>query len=139
MLKRVLLYTLPLYLYGLEFLLKAVASIKSDSVAGPTLAGAALGFLLPLTELKTPMIDPTILKQLKASGASVYSTKDKSFCDMVWLFFFLSLGLWMFCIYLTIQSLHSSSVSEKILNESLLIGCIMFLVSVVLAEIKERL
>ena len=136
MFKRLLLYALPLYLYGLEFLLKAVASIESDSVAGPTLAGAALGFLLPLTELKTPAIDPVVLGQLKKSGASVYLKRDKTFCDIVWLFFFLSLGMWMFCIYLTLKPLQ---VTEQILNRSLLIGCIMFVVSVVMTEIKERL
>ncbi|MGA8271449.1 MAG: hypothetical protein WB919_07795, partial [Candidatus Sulfotelmatobacter sp.] len=65
MFKKVMLYGLPLYLYGLELLLKALATIKADSVAGPTLAGAGLGFLLPLTELKPVSIDPAVLLQLK--------------------------------------------------------------------------
>ena len=136
MFRKILLYGLPLYLYGLEFLLKAFASIKADSVAGPTLAGAALGFLLPLTELKVPPISPDLLEQLKAAGARAHGTGDKTFSDFVWVCFFASLGAWMVCIYLTLQPLRETG---KILNTSLLIGCIIFLVSIVLTEIKERL
>jgi hypothetical protein len=135
MFRKILLYGLPLYLYGLEFLLKAFASIKSDSVAGPTLAGAALGFLLPLTELKVPSIDPRLLEQLKATGASAYTASDKTFSDFIWLCFFAALGGWMVSIYFTLQPLRESG---KALNKSLLIGCIIFGISIVLAEIKER-
>ena len=136
MFKKILLYGLPIYLYGLEFLLKAIASIQADSVAGPTLAGAGLGFLLPLTDLKTPALDPKVLNQLKAAGASAYSTGDKTFCDFVWVLFFASLAAWMFCIYLTLRPAHGVGGT---LNKSLLIGCIIFVVSIVMAEIKGRI
>jgi hypothetical protein len=136
MFKKALLYGLPLYLYGLESLLKLFASIKSDSVAGPTLAGAGLGFLLPLTELKLPPIDSATLGQLQKAGASAYVTSDKTFCDFVWLCFFGSLGAWMFCIYLTLLPFHGAN---NVVNKSLLIGCIIFAVSIILTEIKERL
>src|SRR5260221_2665704 len=108
MFKKILLYGLPVYLYGLEFLLKAFASIKSDSVAGPTLAGAALGFLLPLTELKVPNIDPALLTQLKTAVASAYVSSDKTFSEFIWVCFFASLGGWMVSIYLTLQPLRES-------------------------------
>jgi hypothetical protein len=136
MFKKILLYGLPVYLYLLELLLKLFASIKADSVAGPTLAGAALGFLLPLTDLKVPSLDPAILAQLKKAKASAHSKRDKAFSDFVWVCFFSSLALWMFCIYLTLRPLRESG---KIVNTPLLIGCIIFLVSIVLTEIKERL
>ncbi len=136
MLKKLLVYTLPLYLYGLEFLLKQIASVQSDSLAGPTLAGAALRFLLPLTELKKPAIDPFILEQLKAAGASAYIKRDKRFSDFVWVCFFAALGAWILCIYLTLKPLREPG---KVFNESFAIGCILFLISIVLAEIKERL
>lgn len=131
-----MLYGLPVYLYGLEFLLKLIANIKADSVAGPTLAGAALGFLLPLTELKTVSVPADILKKLKERGADAYSPADKGFSDFVWVCFFASLAAWMYCIYLTLQPLRQS---DRFLNLSLTIGCIIFIVSIVLAEIKERI
>lgn len=136
MFKKMLLYGLPLYLYGLEFLLKALANIQADSVAGPTLAGAGLGFLLPLTDLKAVPVDARVLEQLKSKGANAYSETDRAFSDFVWVFFFASLGAWMACIYLTLRPLENTF---KHLNKSLLIGCIIFVVSIVLTEIKERL
>jgi hypothetical protein len=135
MFKKILLYGLPVYLYLLEFLLKAFASIKADSVAGPTLAGAGLGFLIPLTDLKVPTIDPDLAKQLKAAGATAHVSSDKNFSDFVWIVFFVSLGLWMRCIYLTLRPLEAG----KYVDNSLVIGCIIFVVSIVLTEIKERL
>jgi hypothetical protein len=135
MFKKIMLYGLPVYLYGLELLLKKFATIKADSVAGPTLAGAGLGFLLPLTELKAIPISPEVRAKLEESKAAVYSRTDKSFSDFVWVCFFGALVLWMWCIYLT---LHPSSAGGY-LNRSFAIGCIIFLASIVLAEIKERI
>jgi hypothetical protein len=132
--KKALLYGLPVYLYGLELLLKAFASIKADSVAGPTLAGAGLGFLLPLTDLKPVRLDSTVLDQLRKAGASVFSRADKAFSDFVWLCFFASLGAWMVCIYWTLRPSESGWI-----NKSLLIGCIIFVGSIILTEIKERI
>jgi hypothetical protein len=136
MFRKILLYGLPLYLYALELLIKAVASVNADSVAGPTLAGAGIGFLLPLTELKRIQVDPALLTQLKSAGASVYSPRDKSFSDFVWVAFFLSLVAWMYSISLTLR--HSSG-SHGAVNWPLLIGCIIFVAAVVLAEVKEKI
>jgi len=134
--RKVLLYGLPIYLYGLELLLKALASIQADSIAGPTLAGAGLGFLLPLTELKDVPVDPTTKKALDAKKASAYSKNDKTFCDFIWTCFFVSLGAWMYCMYLTLKLPRETG---SVLNRSLAIGCIVFLGSVALTELKERL
>jgi hypothetical protein len=136
MFRKILLFGLPIYLYGLELLLKAVASVRADSVAGPTLAGAGMGFLLPLTDLKEVPLDPQ-LKAALAPGTKAYSTKDKRLTDFVWITFFVSLGAWMYCVFLTIQNLHLSFGGRG--NVPLIIGCLIFGVSIVLAEIKERL
>jgi hypothetical protein len=142
MFKKAMVYGLPVYLYGLELLLKAFAAITADSVVGPTLAGAGLGFLLPLSELKAIYsIDPEVLRKLEAGKAAAYSPRDKTFSDFVWVCFFLALGFWMWCIYLT---MHVSSESRWqvhgwYFNKSLAIGCIIFVVSIVLTEVKERI
>lgn len=95
MFRKILLYGLPLYLYGLELLLKAIANVTADSVAGPTLAGAAIGFLLPLTELKSVTMDATLAQALTKLNARAHSPRDKVFTDLVWVIFFLSLGGWI--------------------------------------------
>jgi len=77
--RKILLYGLPVYLYGLEFLLRQMAKTHSDSLAGPTLAGAGIGFLLPLTELKKIQLEPALLAQLQTAKLQVYSPLDKIF------------------------------------------------------------
>lgn len=136
MFRKFLLYGLPVYMYALELLLKQMASVTADSVAGPTLAGAGIGFLLPLTELKKVAADPNLVNQLKAANIAVYSPKDKAFSDGVWLAFFLSMLAWMYSIFLTVK--HSAGVHTGI-NWALTIGCIVFVISVVLTEFKERI
>jgi hypothetical protein len=135
MFRKVLLYGLPLYLYGLEFLLKTIASFTQDSIAGPTLAGAGIGFLLPLTELKTVHIDSKLEKALAGLGAVAHSPRDKSFSDFVWVAFFVALGAWMFSIYLTLRHVNV----PQLVNWPLMIGALTFVVSIILTEIKERI
>jgi hypothetical protein len=134
--KKILAFSLPLYLYGLEYLLKALASINSDSVAGPTLAGAALSFLLPLTEFRSVSVPAATRKRLSAIGADAHLEKDKTFVDLVWLVFFVSLGGWMLCIDLTLRPLR---LFGTYLNDSFIIGSIIYVGSVVLTIRKERL
>lgn len=136
MFRKFLLYGLPLYMYVLELLLKQFANMNADSVAGPTLAGAGIGFLLPLTELKRPAVDQALLTQLKNANIAVYSPKDKAFSDGVWFAFFFSLLGWMYSIFLTVK--RSGSVHTGV-NWALTIGCIVFVASVVLAEFKEKM
>jgi len=47
MFRKFLLYGMPVYLYALELLLKTMAAVQADSVAGPTLAGAGLASFCP--------------------------------------------------------------------------------------------
>lgn len=115
MFKKLMLYGLPVYLYILEAVLKTFAAIKADSVAGPTLAGAGLGFLLPLTELKEIPVPPEVLSKLKDTKTAVYSPTDKTFSDLIWVCFFVALLLWMWCIYLT---LHPTPPIAGYINKS---------------------
>jgi uncharacterized membrane protein (DUF485 family) len=137
MFRKILLYGLPVYLYVIELLIKSIARVNSDSLAGPTLAGAGIGFLLPLTELKQLNIDASLSQALKDLKARAYSPRDKKFCDLVWLTFFASLGGWMYSISLTLQYIrHPQSAT---VNWALVIGCLTFAVSILLAEVKERI
>src|SRR5436305_1230590 len=108
MFRKILFYGLPIYLYGLEWLLKTVAAVTSESLLGPTLAGAGIGFLLPLTDLKALAIPDTLKNELLQHKASIYSPRDKSLVDFVWVTFFISLGAWMYCVYLSLPTVHNA-------------------------------
>ncbi len=136
MFRKILLYGLPVYLYGIELLIKSIARVTSDSLAGPTLAGAGIGFLLPLTELKQLNIDASLAQALETLKARAHSPRDKTFTELVWLAFFASLGGWMYSINLTLQSVQHQPAP---VNWALIIGCLTFAVSVLLSEIKERI
>jgi hypothetical protein len=135
MFKKILIFGLPVYLYGLESLMKALASIQSDSVAGPTLAGAALSFLLPLTEFKPVPLPPSTQRRLNIAGANAHLTKDKNFVDLVWLVFFLSLGGWRLSLYLTFKPLR---LLGGFANDSFALGVIIYLAALALSLLKER-
>lgn len=140
MFRKILLYGLPVYLYGLELLLRTLANVKADSVAGPTLAGAGIGFLLPLTQLKQVAVaDQKLQATLAKMHAKVHSSRDQQFTEFVWFMFFVSLGSWMYSLYLTLKPTQAQTVAIAVpLNWPLSIGCAIFFVSIILAEIKER-
>jgi hypothetical protein len=134
MFRKILLYGLPAYLYMLEVFLKTLASVGADSLLGPTLAGAGIGFLLPLTEPKKIDLGGATEARLKKLNAIAFSQRDKVFVDCVWIAFLIALAAWMYALYLSFKP------SENVLLISpLIIGCIIFVGSVVLTEIKERI
>ena len=135
MFRKVLLYGLPVYLYGLEIFLRTLANVGMESLAGPTLAGAGMAFLLPLTELKQLKIDEAAARVLAEANAKAYSARDKVFSDFVWLAFFLSLAGWMYALFRIMRPLPA----PQSINWSFASGCAVFVVSIVLSEIKERL
>ena len=141
MFRKVLLYGLPVYLYALELFLKSVANISQDSVAGPTLAGAGIGFLLPLTEFKDVTTLPAdVATALKSKGGKAYAENDKKLVDFIWLTFFLSLIGWMYSLRLTFSGAQLVwQVSSIPLNVSLTIGCAVFVASIILTEMKEAI
>jgi hypothetical protein len=136
MIRKILLFGLPVYLYVLEVLLKTVASLKSESLLGLTLAGAGMGFLLPLTELKKVNVRGRTADYLDRINATVYSRRDKTFVDGVWFVFFVSLVAWMYALFLTFKQTQPSAAW---INLQEVIGILIFVISVVLSEVKERI
>ena len=135
MFRKTLLYGLPVYLYGLELLLKTIANVTANSLAGPTLAGAGMGFLLPLTALKPVAINDQLAQALSELDYLAYSPRDKTFTELVWVTFLVFLGGWMYSIHLTMQQ----AGPPQSFNWPLLIGCVTFALSIVLCEVKERI
>src|SRR5262245_39204060 len=134
MVRKVLLYALPLYLYVLEVLLKAMAAVKDESVLGPTLAGAGIGFLLPLTELKRVQVGGQTGSYLERQDVVVYKPTDKNLVDFVWFAILASLLGWVYALFLTFKPTHIWWLVSLPL-----IGGAIFALSGVRCEIKERL
>jgi hypothetical protein len=137
MFQKILLYGLPIYLYCLELFLRTVAAVGSESLLGPTLAGAGIGFLLPLTDLKTVQVPQAVESELARLKAKVFSKRDKQLVDCIWVAFFISLVAWMYSVFLTFPPAQTSSTPSQLLP--LLVGCGVFVLSIILSEIKERI
>ena len=141
MFRKVLLYGFPIYLYVLERMVRALANVPiENSFAGPTLAGAGILFLIPLTALKRVPdvdVDPKVHAALMQMNVTIHSRRDESFCNFVWLMFLISLLAWIFSMYITFRTLPHMLPST--IPWSFVIGCLIFFISVVLAEIKERI
>jgi hypothetical protein len=140
MFRKILLYGLPVYLYALESLLKTIAAVNSESLLGPTLAGAGIGFLLPLTDLKQVPIPESMRNELSKLNANIYYPRDKQLVEGIWVAFFASLAAWMYSVFLTFPPTHPSQLTHpSVLSLPVIIGCVVFAISMILCELKERI
>ncbi|WP_321935382.1 hypothetical protein [Paraburkholderia sp. J8-2] len=133
MFRKILVYGLPLYLYALEALIRTIGAIHTETVLGPTLAGAGIGFLLEATDLKPMKLSPDVVAALGKLDAKVYSEREKRLVDFIWLAFCLSLGAWMYSLFCTFHP-----EAGPVAYASLFIGCGVFFVSIVLSAVKEN-
>ena len=131
--RKILVFGLPIYMYVMEVLLKTMASITSESLFGITLAGAGIGFLLPLTELKRIQVTGRAGEFLQSVHLEAYSVKDKRVVDVAWVAFLSSLLAWIYALFLTFK--HSNAGGSV---WPTVIGGGIFVCAVVLSEIKER-
>ena len=127
-------YSIPLYLLGLEAILGAFSLEVEASLVGPTLAGAGIGLLAPLTKLKDVSIPADARRELDAVGAKVHLARDESFVEFVWIMFVLSLACWLFTVHLASASGQADAGSWP-----LVLGCVVFGVAIGSSEYKERL
>jgi hypothetical protein len=137
MARKILAYGLPVYLYGLELLVRALANVWGENFSGPTLAGAGMVILLPLTEGKAiDVADNALRTRLTELKAKAHSTKETGFCDFVWLIFFASLLAWMASIFLTFrfEIVHAPPITL-----AFAIGCAIYIVAIVLSEVKVHI
>jgi hypothetical protein len=110
--------------------------MAGSSVAGPTLAGAGLGYLIPLTELRPAPVGVFLERMLEEQNLCAMSYQDKSFAEMVWVAFFVSLGAWMYSLYLILPG--NAAGPALMVNWSVVIGGAVFFGSVLLSESRER-
>ena len=127
---KVLVYGFPLLLLVFEWGLRTVMHVDSSGFTGPTLAAAGLSFLMPLTKLKTKLIDIP-----GGDPVLVMSRADEQLVGLIWLLVLSSLFAWAFSCYL--------SVARPALNfygtpGHFLVGLTTYVLSLVMTAFKGR-
>jgi hypothetical protein len=131
MLKRFLLYGMPIYIlvaeYGLRSLL-AYAPGRTEEISivltGPTIAVGGLSLILPTLTPK-----PVPLPPAAPANTVLINKSDKALIDIATISVFLLFLLWGFSIYLT----HPNPPS----GWALVIGLVTYIVGVFFTEAKE--
>lgn len=126
----VLTYGFPLILLLFEWGLRAGLNVDASGFMGPTLASAALSFLMPLTR-------PAEKQFGIAHSRSIVITSrfDSNFIAFTWLLVFLCLFAWAASCYF---SLVTPSQKTFWFSTHGTIGGAAYIVSLVMTSLKEK-
>ncbi|MGN2254304.1 hypothetical protein ACFWZ4_13070 [Frateuria sp. GZRe12] len=124
----ILSYGFPLLLIAFEWGLRRVLQIDSSGFIGPTLAAAALSFLVPLTRPKITTISQD------GSTFQLLNERDQQLIPVVWLTVLAGLFAWAASCYFSIKL---NSETFYLLPVHVAIGLAIYFISVVLVAIKE--
>lgn len=126
----ILIYGFPLTLLIFEWGLRVILSVDSTGFTGPTLAAAGLSFLMPLTK---PKISDSSTKD--GRNMVIISKADSQLIPAIWFFVLCFLFSWAFACYFSINYPSDKTLG---LDSHLLIGSIVYLISLILTGIKEK-
>jgi hypothetical protein len=136
-LKRFLIYLLPVYLTLIEWAMDKVHVIGHSNALGPTLAAVALGLLGPTVVPKVRTIEN------KESGVvhplRVFSPRDIRICEIGWIILLLFLILWPYILYLSERPERDVNIDIYIvlLPTSVVIGMATYIIGIIFSELKE--
>jgi len=105
--------------------------------AGPALASASAGLLIPMTAPKPPrmpVLAEDVRRELERLNFSVRSNRDELYRALALLLLLLSITAWVFCVVL---SEKKDPVSWFGISRSLLIGLGSYIVAIIASELKE--
>ncbi|MEL6116267.1 hypothetical protein P0Y67_13695 [Photobacterium sp. SP02] len=124
----IIVFGFPMILVAFEWLLRSIANIDTFGFVGPTLAAAAISFVVPLTKLKEELLEADGKEWIKVSK------RDSRFVYFVWLMLLIGLLSWFWVCTL---SINSSGQSIADFPTHVVVGSIMYVVSIGLCAIKE--
>lgn len=128
----ILIYGFPLVLLAFEWGLRTLLQVESWGFTGPTLAAAGLSFLVPLTrpkELNIPLNN--------APNAVAISKGDRDiFVPLAFLLVFVFMFAWCWSCYISIKKPNAELFG---MSTHLVIGSIVYLISVVMTFVKEKI
>lgn len=104
--------------------------VEHSSFMGPTLAAAALCFLMPLTR-------PAERRRWNVNDKSVLVTSryDQHLVALIWFVFLLSLFAWAAACYFSVEHSTHRTLGQP---THIVIGAAAYVASLVLASVKER-
>lgn len=122
-------YLFPLILLLFEWGLRAALKVDTSSFFGPTLAAAALSFLIPLTK--------PVEYQGGWAGRRVLMTSrfDASFVSLTWVLILLGLFAWASACYFSLTTPTSLALGFPTHTT---IGGIAYVISLVMTSLKEK-
>jgi len=125
----VIIYGFPIILVSFEWLLRTLIGVDTFGFIGPTLAATGISFMVPLTKLKEQEIDSN-----EGERWIRVSKRDKNFVSFIWLALFVALFLWFWVCTLSLQSISSTTFGFP---SHVLVGAMMYLVSIAFCAVKE--
>lgn len=134
---RVLGYLFPFILIAIEYCLRIALQTDLTAFAGPALASASAGLLIPMTAPKPPrmpVLAEDVRRELERLNFSVRSNRDELYRALALLLLLLSITAWVFCVVL---SEKKDPVSWFGISRSLLIGLGSYIVAIIASELKE--
>ena len=125
----IIVYGFPMILVSFEALLRNLIHVDTFGFIGPTLAATGISFIVPLTKLKVSEVESSLGEKWVQ-----IPKRDQSFVNLIWLLLFVSLFLWFWVCTLSIQN-----STDMLLNfpTHVVIGALMYVISIILSTIKE--
>jgi hypothetical protein len=124
----IIVFGFPLFLVTFEWIFRSIANVDTFGFVGPTLAAAAISFIVPLTKLKEGTIE------VDGKEWITVSKNDTSFVYFTWLMLLIGLLSWFWVCTL---SLKSTSNTIMDFPTHVIVGAIMYIISIALSAIKE--
>ena len=130
----VLGYGFPLLMLLFEWGFRMLLAIESSGFIGPTLAGAGLSLLIPLTQPKKQPI------QGKRTDGYFVSAWDLQFIPLVQILIFVFLFNWLGTCYASLKHAdYAMAVGPIAFPLHMLLGAAAYAISLVLVLIKEKI
>ncbi len=124
----IIVFGFPLFLVTFEWIFRTIANVDTFGFVGPTLAAAAISFIVPLTKLKEGTIE------VDGREWITVSKNDTRFVNFTWLMLLIGLLSWFWVCTL---SLNSTSKTVMDFPTHVIAGAIMYVISIALCAIKE--
>jgi len=134
--KKLTVYGFPLFLIGLEAILRAALQLDSLAFTGPTLAAGGVALVVPiiLPKRRDYGLSTATEVELESKGITFVSSAEQLLADVAVFAILLLTGAWMLSLYLSCK-LPSREVMGVPLF--LLVGITCYFIGIVMSELKR--
>jgi hypothetical protein len=139
--QRAILYLFPLYLTGMEQLIRTIFSAEAFSVSAvsSSISVGGLAMLLPFL-VPSPLTDglsQEVLDALKSVNRRAYDSTDQNIAISAWFFLVSLTFVWIFSLSKKAEVIDLSLWGHAI-SLPVIIAFIIYLIGIIHTELKER-